>query len=146
MITAKEIYQLPHQSETNELWSLKGCYYDFLPEIDDYDLYSIKPEDNKRLKIKVLKDFDFDGRRFWRLQTLWIDDKPVMIMQNAGREGEDHRERFITNDGLYKEVVNYMRELVGDNSNMFDDFVDENEPRNYLEFYGNHLNGHFERY
>lgn len=145
MITAKEVYQLPSQSETSELWSLKGYYYDFLPEIDD-ELYSVKPEDNKRLKIKVLKEFDFDGRRFWRLQTLWIDDKPVMIMQNAGREGDDHRERFITNKELYKEVVNYVRELIGDNSNVFDDFVDENEPRNYLEFYGNHLNGYFERY
>ncbi|HCH9337301.1 TPA: hypothetical protein PNO69_004497 [Salmonella enterica] len=146
MITAKEVYQLPSQSETNELWSLKGYYYDFLPEIGD-ELYSIKPEDNKRLKIKVLKEFDFDGRRFWRLQTLWIDNKPVMIMQNAGREGDDHRKRFITNKELYKEVVSYVRELIGENlEDSFNDFIDENTPYNYLEFYGNHLNGHFERY
>lgn len=143
MITAKEVYAIPYESETNELWSLKGYYYDFLPEIDD-SLYSVNPEENTRLKIKVLKDFDFDGRRFWRLQTLWFDDKPVMIMQNAGREGDDHRERFITNKELYLEVLNYIRTLIGDNG--IDDLVDENEERDYLNFYGNHLHGHFERY
>lgn len=144
MITAKEVYALPYESETNELWSLKGCYYDFLPEIDD-SLYSVNPEENTRLKIKVLKDFDFDGRRFWRLQTLWFDDKPVMIMQNAGREGDDHRERFVTNKQLYLEVVEYVRKLIGQEERVTD-YIDENEKYDYLNFYSNHLHGKFERY
>lgn len=146
MITAKEVYALPYESEINELWSLKGYYYDFLPEIDD-PLYSISLDKNTRLKIRVLKEFDFDGRRFWRLQTLWFDNQPVMIMQNAGREGDDHRKRFITNKELYLKTLDYVRELLDEEEgDRIDDLVDENEERDYLNFYGNHLHGHFERY
>ena len=123
---------------------LKGCYYDFVPEVDvDW----IGGLDNQKIEIKTIKHFDFDYRRFWALNTVWFEESPVMVIQNAGREGDDHSERFITSETLYKSMVDYLNSLINKKDCQLHDLIDENEERNDLiEFYGNELFGHFERH
>jgi len=121
---------------------LEGFYYNHVPEIDGQSKYN--PSD--RIKCYIYKDFDFDGRRFWRLAAIWFDDKPIMIVQNAGREGDDHSERFITNWEGYCEMVQHIMSL-----RIPDEFEQENlvDPDTDIEgltsFYGNELDGYFTR-
>jgi len=127
---------------------LKGCYYNHVPELE-FDILPHEVE-NSRVQIRYYKDFNFDGRRFWRLASVWYETKecfwkPFMIIQNAGREGDDHYKRFVTDVGLYAEAVRYLKtvSLVPDKGdsdvvNPFDDV-----PK-LTDFYGNSLDDNFE--
>jgi hypothetical protein len=145
-----DLYNREPELIDNDINILRGCYYNHIPEIDEtmcqfFDKESVAK--NNRIKIKIYKDFNFDGRRFWRLASIWLDDKPVMIIQNAGREGDDHEERFITNKELYVEMIKFIQTLVPSQFDEIPDIVDENDDIIGLdEFYGNKLDGHFERY
>lgn len=142
---AIDLYNMTPESETNELGYLKGFYYDHIPEIQE-SLWGYETT-NEKIVIKTIKDFDFDGRRCWTLRTVWFEGNPVMILQNAGREGDDHRERYITNITLYEQMLSYMKSLIGTESLSDDCCIDEYKDYDFLDtFYGNSLNGKFERY
>jgi hypothetical protein len=81
-----------------------------VPEIN---FYRADPngDRNTRVSIRVIREVNFDHRRFWRLATVWLDDQPVMVIQNAGREGDDHYDRFVTNGAAYVRMVEYLRTL-----------------------------------
>lgn len=150
-----EYYGSPH--------SLWGCYYNHVPEIKEEDQYG-KWEHSRRIKMRVYKHFNFDGRRWWRLASIWFDEQlpsdhpfleeeswvPVMIIRNAGREGDDFRDRFITDVDAYRIMVKHifsLRILADGDINTENDIVDSDvEIKDLLNFYGNSLNGWFERY
>lgn len=145
-MNANQIYVLPAQSLTCDLDSLVGCYYNHIPEVETIRwLGEVK---QWRIQIKTVKFFDFDGRRYWSLQTVWFDGNPVMIIQNAGREGDDHAERFITDREIFLKMVDYVRSIIViDQSSIDQDIIDPTEDLPGLtEFYGNSLNGVFERH
>lgn len=139
----REIYEMvPERVDTDLTW-ISGCYYNHIPEIE---WYSVKSQDQDRVKFKTIKFHDYDGRRFWLLGTVWFDDKPVMIVQNAGREGDDHAERFITDFNTYREMVGYIASLI-------EIEVDEAQPvdidtpnRKLTTFYNGSLGEPFERW
>jgi hypothetical protein len=148
--TPNELYALEPEkvltgvfNEHDYIWW--GCYFNHVPEIDEYADY----EDSDKLEVRIYKDFDFDGRRFWRLASIWYDGQPVMIIRNAGREGDDHVSRFVTDRARYIEMVAHILSLqkVKEDEINDEDFVDpDEEVTNLLEFYGNSLFGWFERY
>jgi len=130
------------ETEWNESY-IRGCYYNYIPEIDGYSNY--KPSD--RIQIHIYKDFDFDGRRFWRLASIWLDNKPVMIVQNAGREGDDHTNRFITDHKQYVNLVSLLLSLQISEEIEHSDIIDPNkEDPSITFFYGCDLDGSFERH
>jgi hypothetical protein len=147
MATANELYAMVPESVTNEIWMLSTYYGSHIPEVRE-DLHefpsNIKTE---KLEIKVLKDFDFDGRRFWRLATVWYEEKPVMIIQNAGREGDDHIRRYITDLERFEALCYYLRTFIKQDNPAIKDVIppDQDLP-SLTSFYGNTLEGHFERY
>jgi len=155
-MTPNELYynRVPENSHY-DLDYLIGFYYNHIPEIDEIDGISDANEKEQRVLIKEYKNFDFDGRRIWRLASVWFDDnnlanfghKPVMIIQNAGREGDDSTGRFITDEQLYKEMIMHIRTLVKGRPYETSDVVDPDvDINNLTSFYGNDLDGHFERY
>ena len=146
MYSANDLYNMTPENVNKDIGDLKGCYYDHLPEIQE-SLWSVHSK-NEKVEIKVLKNFCFDGRRIWSLKTVWYDGKPVMIVQNAGREGDDHRYRYITDKASFNLMVDYLKSL-------FPPSFDSGEgelisPDEKLEdlytFYGNDLFGTFEKY
>ena len=148
MTTANDLYSKPTDKYL-PLSVLVGCYFNFIPEteIERWDLENMA---SPRIEIRSLMDFDFDYRRIWRLSTVWFDTKPVMILQNAGREGDDHAQRFITDAELYVEMINYLisikpRKIIDVED---EDVIDPHEDMGsrLTTFYGNSLDGHFERY
>lgn len=159
--TPAQVYELPIQRETinlNEIFGgnvvgfqeVNGCYYQHMPEVDSFCTELKFPEDAICLKLKVHKFFDFDGRRFWRLSSLWFLGNPFMIMQNAGREGDDHAKRYITDAKMYARAHNYVNSSIiyDADTDVAGDVVDINTVigDELTTFYGNSLNGHFERY
>lgn len=118
MSTPKEIFDLPAIRETHSINSLKGCYYSHIPEIDDQIWYAVvgggflgdfeggdRCAAPDRITIKEHGFYTYDGCRIWRVSTVWLDGKPVMITRNAGREGDDFYDRFIVDDALYRELI-----------------------------------------
>jgi hypothetical protein len=83
-----------------------------------------------------LRHVQYDYRRYWELTTVWFDGQPVMIVQNAGREGDDYHERFITDPHAYADMVGYLRTLLPADLNDPSDVVDPNVERDdLLAFY-----------
>lgn len=142
-MTPNEIYKLKSVNETNYLSPLSGFYYNHLPEAGEkLDWANLKSE---RVTVKEIKNFDYDGRRIWYLATVWFDSKPVMIIQNAGREGDDHFARFVTNGPLLNEMASHIRTLC--QSYECVEIVDINKDNPSLtNFYGQDLEDEFEKY
>lgn len=142
---ASELYLLEPESTSKCLGVLKGFYYDHLPEVEEC-LLGLQGKNNK-VEIKTLKDFYFDERRCWSLRTVWFEGKPFMIIQNAGREGDDHRQRFITDVETYKKFVDYAKSLTDSQEYYLEDLIElDKDYPNLINFYGNDLFGNFERY
>lgn len=135
-----------HTGESTDWDDWWGVYHNHIPEVDQWAKY----DDTDRIEMQILKYFNFDGRRIWKLATVWFDGSPIMIIQNAGREGDDHVARFITDRSGYYDMVRHIMTLrqpdeveEGDDSEYID--IDAERP-DLLEFYGNHYDGYFERY
>lgn len=133
-----DLYAMEPESTTYELHSLES---DHLPELGNdwypHEWWSNCP--NTRVQVKVIKNHSFDGERIWKLQTVWFDDKPFMITQNAGRSGRDHDNRFITNAEVFKEAVYYIRSLFPE-LEMTENAIDPNEDiYNLVTFYNHTL-------
>lgn len=140
--TAAKLYAREPESTTHELWQLQDGNNTVMPEIDAFYWHF---KSNERVTLKVLKDFCFDGRRTWSLFTVWLDGNPVMIVQRAGREGDDHIKRFITDSARYDEMVAYLNSLLPVNENDPQPFINLHEEREDLDsFYNHELNGKFE--
>ncbi len=45
------------------------------------------------------------GRRVWLCGVVCLDGAPFMVIQNAGREGDDERYAWVFEEGLYVEAV-----------------------------------------
>lgn len=148
-LTPNDIYALPAQEIERNPSILLGCYYDHLRGlgIDQYACEWSQCE-SERMEIRIIKFFDFDGRRFWRLATVWLDNKPIMVIQNAGREGDDHEERFITDPDGFRELGQHLRTILKMREEPLEDVVkpDEVLGRKLIDFYGNSLDSYFERY
>lgn len=156
-MTPNELYnRTPEQTDT-DINMLIGCYYNHIPEISDTDLFlgsdkiSAIQEQltwSQKVQIKYYKKHCFDGRRVWILASVWFDGSPVMIIQNAGREGDDWAERFITDPHQYVQMVKYINSLIPFEVDERDaDVVNPNkEIRNLTAFYNYSLNDYFDHW
>lgn len=79
----------------------------FFPDLEEGDEYNY----SHRATIHYYKDYCFDGRRGWVLASISFEGDPVMVVQMAGRENEDHLKCFITNEPMYNSLVQYMKTL-----------------------------------
>lgn len=83
---------------------LRTAYTDHMSELPE-EYRSVFRGVIPGLEFKVLVSFRTDYRRYWRMSTVWYKDKPVMIIGNAGREGDDDWVRYVYDPDLYEEVV-----------------------------------------
>lgn len=142
-MTPAELYLRTPEEESKDLSILKGCYYDHLPEVGKQ---GCSFEGNERVTVKYYKLFRFDYRRFWCLASVWLDDLPFMIIQNAGREGDDWHARLITDQEKYSKAVLYLRSFVPIELIEFPITPLDFDIPTLTSFYGNSLDGYFERY
>jgi len=62
----------------------------------------------QRFEVRTLVDHDYDGRRGWTLQTVWFDKRPVMVVNSSGRDGDEYRERWITDGEAFYDLVRFL--------------------------------------
>lgn len=133
MTTANELYKKKPKYTTFDIYGMLR----HVPEIGErHSVSEANQELYQRVEWAILEYHSFDDRRYWRLGTVWFDGWPVMITQNAGREGDDHSERFITDRELYGAMLTYLHSLESFDSE-YGDFLDPSEDRDDLTaFYG----------
>ena len=138
-----DLYARDAEDTWKDLSVLMGCYYKHLPELEQvWDRLDL--EKNEKVQIKVYRYVDYDGRRFWLLGGVYFDGQPVMIIRNAGREGDDHHSRFITDGGRYFEMLKYLSTLCRfqdkDQQPVIDLVAPDDDIPDLETFYGNSLN------
>lgn len=116
-----EVYKLPYYWTSTQIHDyLIGCYYNYFPELGEFYNYNLNPafeKENTRIFTKIHMHYKRDTRRYWRLTSVWYIDEenneiPFMVIQNAGREGDDYSTRIISNKHTFIEAVNYLRNLI----------------------------------
>ena len=122
-MTINELLKLPIIGETYDIGPLIGCYYNHIKEIKygDEELPSyvfqdpncFNLEENDRVKVSFLANDQFDTRRIWVLAVVYYETDPVMVIQNAGREGDDYSKRFIIEEykSSYLLMLDYINSL-----------------------------------
>jgi len=120
-----DLYAMRPEKVSNDLSVFFGFYFNHLPEVVGHFYGDSPTQTTERIEIRYYKDHCFDGRRIWRLCAAYLDGKPFMIMQNAGREGDDYYARFVTDPDIYKTAVAYVQSLVSPEvSKVIKDVVD----------------------
>lgn len=128
-----DLYKVTPEEETLELWGLEEHL-----DGEGIDLSLAALDKNKRVKQKIIKDLYIDGSRSWKLTTVWLDDQPVMITRIAGRSYRDFGDRFVTNEKLYREMIDYLKSLMEPELTALPDLVDENEDIPDLTYFYGH--------
>lgn len=138
--TLNEVFALPSEEETHDLGALYpgDGYTCHVPEIE-WLTRGLHGVTSARVLIKTHQCIYQDHRRFWALRSVWFDGKPIMLLQNAGREGDDHRKRYITDLAAYLEMVNHIHSLVEvqlEQETFESNVTDPNKPEpNLTKFY-----------
>lgn len=156
-MTPNEVLSLPVLSSSSNPGDLVGCRYSHieeLPEDHQQELHRYWHEDefkalfSDRLRIDTLAYACPDGRRIWQLRTVYWASTPVMILQNAGREGDDHAERFILNLYEFNRMLQYMQDVTPLADGSPHDVVEDlnADMPELTEFYGATYENHREEY
>lgn len=144
MIKIREIFNLPSTPVDlkEDFFTLKGTW---VPEIShlvpDYDA-KIAEEVAKdgRMAINTVVFDNIDGERYAMLCTVHFDNKPVLIVQEAGRSGRDYFNRWVVDLPSYSEMLVYLASKMAkaDEIRMVDviDLDAEIYPELILDFYG----------
>jgi len=146
-MTPNELYARdPESVVRDDLYALKGCYYDHLPEVEaqGFELAPVVEGPMRgRFELRFYRRHNFDHRRVWSLYALFFDGAPVMVLQNAGREGDDHHRRIVTDPDKLALAVTLIRSHLG--VQVSGDVADPaSEVDGLTTFYNHDLQGHFE--
>jgi hypothetical protein len=66
---------------------------------------------NTRLTVKYYIHSCFDGERGLSLYSVWLDNQPFMLCQDAGRGNQDYNTQYITDREVYQQALNYLLTL-----------------------------------
>lgn len=138
-----DLYRMEPQDISRSIGKLHGSNYDHLEELtrklNVFSYYGLE-DANEKVEIRYYAHYFFDERREWRLASVWFEDKPVMIIQNAGREGDDHARRYITDENAFKQMLDYIEFIIQEGEEDPIDVVSEDDDIEELDtFYGHTL-------
>lgn len=107
-MTPNELYKQTPEKEDRDVYNAR--LDKFMPEIQNIsEIDYVDYPELTRFTVKYYADPYIDGYRVWKLASLWLDDKPFMVIQEAGRGGRDHSQKFITDIETYKACVDYLQ-------------------------------------
>ena len=114
MLKLKDIYALPAKKLSFQAWDSISLRSDWFPEIANLewgltDLARAELDGEGRFETREIGYHQADYRRFAFLGTLWFDGHPVAIVQNGGREGDDHKARWITDRERFFALCAYLQ-------------------------------------
>lgn len=145
MIKLKDVYTIEGTKMDLGAFVLADSWF---PEEDIDCLYQSevlqKLIEDGRIEVRRLIYESTDGYRYAAMHTVWFDQKPVFIVQQAGRSGRDHFQRWVTDRPTYNELVAYLLSFC-ERRDIYD--VADPEKLLYEEevfyFYGNYFGNQF---
>lgn len=145
LYTLNDLYRMSYTGSTCELDALlMGGNGGHIAEVrcNHFDVEGLSSE---RIETRFIVDHNIDGRRIWRLATVWLDGEPVMVIQNAGREGRDFCARFITDEERFVEMIRLIEELEREINYDKLEITNADEPSiEFTAFYSNALDSFVE--
>lgn len=112
MITLKDIYVFPviKQAQLTE-HSFDISWFPELSDLENTLTYSTLSTIVAEQKLQVNQIFYAceDGERTVEMYSVYYHGNPIMIVQQAGRGGEDFFRRFVTDATGYREMMDYLR-------------------------------------
>lgn len=105
-LCAEDLYTYKDRKVDGDIQSLIDQHVQHVPERFGWAAPRVILKESAQVEIRLIKHHDFDERRFWRLATVWYKKKPVMVIQNAGREGDDFVRRYITDAVQFTNEIN----------------------------------------
>lgn len=114
MLKLKDIYALPAKKLSFQSWDSVSLRSDWFPEISGLewgltDAVRAALDAEGRFETREVGYHQADHRRFAFMGTLWFDGHPVVIVQNGGREGDDHKARWITDRERFFALCAYLQ-------------------------------------
>lgn len=147
MIKIKDIYSFPKTSPRRASGLLRETWIPELPALADASRAACTRLDAERqVEINQVYFSCEDGERTVEMYTVYFEQKPVFIMQQAGRGGCDFDRRFVTDSETYKRLVGYLQSLLAPEINVAyvdpetDMYIDD-----ILNIYGTDVSHHFGR-
>ncbi len=139
-ITLNDVYALPGTPQDLREWVLRERWFPEVPNLA-YDITTEVLETLQaegRLRVVELAAPYIDGNRVAELRTLWFDGAPFAVVQDAGRGGDDHRRRWVTDAKAYAAALQYLLQHLVLNART-EDLVNPEAPfypEEVLNFYG----------
>lgn len=141
VFTPAELYALKPIHADSADWHTLNVHLS--NEVDYFNMDHDAAEKAGRMETRTLVDYCSDGRRTWTLETVWFDNKPVMVVNSSGRDGDEYHERWITDGQTFGEMVTWLRS-----------FIPATEETGYVtastkiaamtEFYGNTIHDYYD--
>lgn len=142
MMTFRQLFDLPRTPAPITSWEFSSYWF---PEIaglwstDDAVIEQIVADG--RIRISNVVDERYEGDRFATMSLLRFDGEPLLVRQEAGRGGRDHRRRWVLNRTQAMVAARYLASLMLSAATMDDseEVVDPDElqfPERLLSFYG----------
>lgn len=139
----KTVYTLPATHVALTDWVLRDDWFLEIPDVNNRISDVLEElEKEGRLKVKCLVDVYIDYRRYAAMHTVWFDELPVFVVQNAGREGNDHFNRWVTDLPRYVQLLNYLQSKIPLEG--YSEAVDPEKevfPEEIFYFYGTDFSG-----
>jgi len=119
-----ELYALEPISTTHDLYQMERHSEALQSNALDWPKWE---NGDQRITLKYYADYSSDGERVWEVFSVWLDEQPVMICQEAGRGGNDDYSRFITNRKLFDKMEEYIRSFTEYNDDILNEVYEEQE-------------------
>src|SRR5271156_3201818 len=107
VFTPTELYALKAARVDSADWHTINVHLS--GEVSYFDMDHDAAVAANRMETRTLVDHDYDGRRGWTLQTVWFDKQPVMVVNSAGRDGDEYHERWITDMAAFGKMIAWLR-------------------------------------
>ena len=143
-MTPNELYQAPWFDKHHHIEWLVGNNYTHVPEVtadSGYGRCLPRIDTGALVTVRDHAERWHDPRRSSILRSVWFRDRPIMICANAGREGEGHVRRWVTDLHGYVDMCQYLRSILLSPDGPPEDFVvdpGQDIPR-MTDFYGDDL-------
>lgn len=140
MLTLNDIYALPGKPIALTEWVLRADWFPELGSVwqDSSGVLDALAAAGRLTVTEIINDY-IDGRRIVTMHTLRMDGKPFMVVQNAGREGDDHRRRWVTDEEAFHQALHHLTMHMAEQDGNTTDLVDPEAPQfvdEILCFYG----------
>lgn len=146
MITLEQIFSLPC---THKRWTEVLVEDNWFPELnfDLDDEFWAEVDKANRLSVHELVYKDVDGYRYAAMYLIKFDGEPLLAIQQAGRSGRDHFERWrVASDEQYSKVLQHLNSLKPLDSRFEDEPTPLDKPffeEQFLHFYGDYWGDQF---